>query len=138
MRVRVIFYNEGQEKILLIYREKAGRRYWVIPGGGVETGETLPEAAIREIKEELDWTITVADLNEFCQLEDLDRHEQYYLVKTIMITTPVIHGEELARSSSQNVYRPLWVSLKEIATIDLFPEELQPILLNLNKSNTSC
>lgn len=138
MRVRVIFYNEGQEKILLIYREKAGRRYWVIPGGGVEAGETLPEAALREIKEELDWTITVADLNEFCRLKDLDCHEQYYLVKTAMLITPVIHGEELAHSSSQNIYRPLWVPLKEIATIDLFPEELQPILLNLNKSNTSC
>jgi ADP-ribose pyrophosphatase YjhB (NUDIX family) len=40
-------------RILLIRQEKAGREYWLLPGGGVHPGETLVSALQRELAEEV-------------------------------------------------------------------------------------
>ena len=45
------------DEILLIQRIKGDRQYWVIPGGGIDEGETSLEAACRELREELELKI---------------------------------------------------------------------------------
>lgn len=48
---RVVLLNERDE-LCLFRHEHDGERYWIVPGGGVEPGETWEEAAIRELAEE--------------------------------------------------------------------------------------
>ena len=47
--VNVVVTN-AEGKILLIRRTDNGN--WALPGGGVDIGESLPQAAIRETREE--------------------------------------------------------------------------------------
>jgi ADP-ribose pyrophosphatase YjhB (NUDIX family) len=52
-RVRVAALIHWQNQILLCRHEKPGREYWLLPGGGVDGGETLVGALRRELGEEL-------------------------------------------------------------------------------------
>jgi 8-oxo-dGTP diphosphatase len=52
-RLRVSAILGWQGRILLCRQEKPGKAYWLLPGGGVDAGETLLEALRRELREEL-------------------------------------------------------------------------------------
>jgi ADP-ribose pyrophosphatase YjhB (NUDIX family) len=52
-RVRVSAILRWQERVLLCRHEKRGREAWLLPGGGVHSGESLIEALEREITEEV-------------------------------------------------------------------------------------
>ena len=45
----VFIYNDHS---LLLVKQKYGEQYWSLPGGVVELGESIDQAAIREVKEE--------------------------------------------------------------------------------------
>ncbi|MFL5925704.1 MAG: NUDIX domain-containing protein [Gaiellaceae bacterium] len=42
-----------QGRVLLCRQEKPDKEYWLLPGGGVDAGESLIEALRRELREEL-------------------------------------------------------------------------------------
>ena len=52
-RLRVSALLRWQDRILLCRQEKPGKEYWLLPGGGVDGGESLTEALQRELSEEL-------------------------------------------------------------------------------------
>lgn len=56
--------------MLLVEHEKNGRRYWLVPGGGVELGETLHESAAREVLEETGYTVDIGRLQVLCEAID--------------------------------------------------------------------
>jgi ADP-ribose pyrophosphatase YjhB (NUDIX family) len=52
-RIRVSALLRWNERILLCRHEKPGKEYWLLPGGGVNSGESLVDALRRELAEEV-------------------------------------------------------------------------------------
>ena len=48
----LVFVFRGSELLLIEKKRGQGKGYWNVPGGKLEPGETLRDAAIRECKEE--------------------------------------------------------------------------------------
>ena len=67
----IAVFREG--KALIATRTKApGAGVWSLPGGLVEAGETLEEAALRELKEEVDVEARIVGFNRHVQRVDRD------------------------------------------------------------------
>jgi len=52
-RIRVSAILRREDRILLIRQQKGDRDYWLLPGGGVNGGESLVDALRRELTEEV-------------------------------------------------------------------------------------
>ncbi|MGO8685922.1 MAG: NUDIX domain-containing protein [Candidatus Dormibacteria bacterium] len=74
-RLRVAVCLTAADRLLLVGQGKAGHRYWLLPGGGVERGETLVEAAHRELIEETGIDVAIGRLLIVCEaIEPGGRH----------------------------------------------------------------
>ncbi len=93
-----VLKNDGQEGIILIKRKNPPYG-WALPGGFVDYGETLEEAAIREAKEE-----TSLDIRLKCQMHtysDPDRDPRQHTITTVYIAQA--EGEPVARDDAQEI-----------------------------------
>jgi len=80
--VAVALFHPRKNKYLIVRRntKQSGAGNWEFPGGKVETGESLTDALVREIKEELDF-----EMNEK-SLKFVHTHQHQYPHKKIEIS----------------------------------------------------
>lgn len=123
-RVAAIVIKEG--KILLMRRRKAGREYFAIPGGRIESGETSEKAALRELKEETNLDAEIGSL--LFENEADGWHNHFYLAKNADGEAR-FGGEELERNSEDDHYELMWVELAKLPDANLLPKELKDRLV---------
>lgn len=116
----VIIYDE---KVLLIYREKEGRKYYVYPGGHLKTGETPEEGMKREILEETNLNIYDKEVKELVEVHaEGFALEKYYLVKLAKLNSQVFDTNP---EDSKEVSDLIWVSLSDAKNLEhLYPREI--------------
>jgi len=116
-----------ENKILLLRRIKDGKKYFVFPGGSVEKDESVEDALIRELKEEL---CVDAKIDRFLfdfyiapNPYEIGRTSHFFLVKEFS-GVPELGGPEKERMNKNNQYYPEWHNLSEALNCPtLYPEE---------------
>jgi len=98
-RIRVAPIVVRDHALLLVRHVKGDRTYWLLPGGGVDYGETLGEALLREIKEE---TNLDTELGELVMVNDSIPPDGHRHVVNLYFTARVTGGE-LRKGAESNL-----------------------------------
>jgi 8-oxo-dGTP diphosphatase len=102
--------HDADGRVLLIRRAHApSEGLWSLPGGRIEAGETPPEAAAREVREETGLRVDVGPLLATVEFGD-------YLVHDFAAT--VVGGSLAAGDDAAEVR---WCTPDEISTLDTSP-----------------
>jgi 8-oxo-dGTP diphosphatase len=131
IRVAAVVARDGA--LLLVRHQKPDRDpYWVLPGGRLEPGETIPECAEREISEETGLSARFAGLLYVSEFLREGRH-------TVDITVrmaPEGGGEamlgtdpEVALGSEPTLRELRWVGQDGLRRIELLPGSIKARLL---------
>jgi 8-oxo-dGTP diphosphatase len=131
--VRVGAVVEREEALLLVRHQKPDRDpYWVLPGGRLEPGETIPECASREVAEETGLTASFSGILYVSEFLREGRH-------TIdVVARMALEGDEEASLGSDPEVEPgteptltevRWVNVEELAEIQLLPPSIKERLL---------
>lgn len=114
---------EDQE-VYLMFRRKvledgSVKEYYVIPGGGIEEGETPEMAVIRELKEEFS-----VDTEIIKYLGTNEEADTYFFECRILNESPKLSGEELERFHENNYYEIKKMSIHTLDNLDLLYKDI--------------
>ncbi len=120
-KISVVFIIKQNNKFLFLKRAKTGTYdgYYMFPGGHVDKGETVLNAAVRELKEELNITVQPQDL-VLRLTETISTHINLFFEViryqgSIQNNEPQKHSEAVFLTPENNAIHPL--CLKEIKAI---------------------
>lgn len=130
-RARVIIIRNHH--IALIKRQRDGRIYYVIPGGGMEPGETPEQTAIRESREELGLHVVIDRL--LARVVFRGKEQFYFYGKVTGGHFGTGKGPEMTGKypPERGTYTPVWIPLKDVENINLFPPSIAELVSNAAK-----
>lgn len=133
MRIRAGIVLIKDNKVALIERHRAGLHYFVFPGGGVDEGESMEQAAIREALEELGVQVAIKEKVAEVQFGQNSR-QIYFLAEPISGEFGTGTGEEFIDPSPDDpesgVYIPIWMSIDELPRhTNVYPADVAKLVV---------
>jgi 8-oxo-dGTP diphosphatase len=102
----VLLFDEREENVLLVKNKGTGVSYYTLPGGAVEKGETLEEAAIREVKEETGLDVQLGGV--FTVSEAFFEERGHHAI--LFTFTGKIIGGEISISMPEEIEEVTWMN----------------------------
>lgn len=121
---------DGQRRVLLFrHAGTNGESFWGPPGGGLESGETFEQAALREACEELGLTCfnlkrVWERVTDFVYIDrPVHQHEWFFLIEGVL---PTVSSDVERVHSQEGIFEVRWWTIPEIESTSepVFPEEL--------------
>jgi ADP-ribose pyrophosphatase YjhB (NUDIX family) len=116
IRVGVLICRDAE--VLLVRHEKGGHSYWLVPGGGVDAGETMVEAAARELLEETGLEVAVGRLLLVCEAID-PKPGGRHIVNAVFSGT--VRSGTLVVGVDKALRDARWQPLDALADLEMFP-----------------
>jgi len=131
VKIRAVGIVIKDGKILVMHRIRNGEEFYVLPGGGVEIGETVEEAVVRELLEETTLQIKI-DRLLYHHIYD-NGSEQFFYLCDYISGDPQLGDSEEAREmevSNINFYKPIWYETEDLPLLLLYPIEIRDLIID--------
>lgn len=127
--VRAIIIKD--DKLVVMHRNKFGKEYYTLIGGGVDAGEDRDQALWREVAEETCMQIANP------RLVIIENDDKFYGPQYVYVCDWVSGEPKLApdcdeasiNELGQNVYTPMWLPLDKLDEVPFVSKPLQAALL---------
>lgn len=127
---RAIIFKDNQ--LLVIKRNKFGKHYFTLPGGGIAMGETPEQALRREIFEETGFQLGGARL-VFTEEAGEIFGTQYIYLADYPGGEPALRPEATEtkiNALGQNIYEPAWLPIDDLENSSFVSDRLKHAILN--------
>lgn len=128
--VRAIIFQHG--KLLVMFRNKHGHKFYTLVGGQVDEGEPLVQTLIREVREETGLTVSAAS-EVFYEKHKPPFNDQHVFLCEIEPSDSVkiqeFSEEALLNRLGANIHEPLWVDLNTFERIPFRTTQLHAAIL---------
>ena len=117
-------------KMLAIKINDGKEEWYIMPGGGQDAEELLPEAVCREVAEEMGLQVEVKDLAFV--IEGL-HGEQFHRVDLVFLCEYIGKAENAVLQSDTNQVGYDWLDIETLNTTPLYPSKLRRQIMNLHE-----
>ncbi len=116
-RLRVGVLVRREDNILLVCHRKGDRRYWMLPGGGLQWGETLAVCGEREVREETGLQVEAGRL--LFVTETIDPSGNRHIINMVLFAT-YQYGN--IRCPTEEIIDTVeWFPIRDLPAAKLFP-----------------
>ena len=119
--VGAIILSEADEVLCALRSpEMSLPNYWEFPGGKIEVGESIQEAVIREIKEELNCEIEAFDI-----FNDYTHEYEHIFVNLITVMCKLVNGIPTASEPAELK----WIPKQDLKSLHWAPADIPAVEL---------
>lgn len=118
------------DKMLAIKVNDGKEEWYIMPGGGQDVEELLPDTVCREVAEELGLLVEVKNL--VFVIEGV-HGEQFHRVDLVFLCEYISEIENSVLQTDTNQVGYDWLDIKTLNTIPLYPSKLRRQIMNLHE-----
>jgi acetyl-CoA carboxylase carboxyl transferase subunit beta len=123
--VAVLCKSADERSLLMVLQGYSGEEpSWAVPGGSIEPGETLAQAAIREVKEETG--LEVRTVHPYAVVEGVKEYGAY---RVHYFQADVMGGEAEAGDLDGLIHRVAWVPADRLPDLRFSHEDQRQVLM---------
>jgi len=120
------------DQLLVMYRNKFGKEYYTLVGGGLDVNESAEQAMLRELREESCLTVANPRLVITEDAGPMYGLQHIFLCDYQSGEPHLAVDSEEARINAlgQNIHEPMWLPIKELEGVPFRSEKLKRVLLD--------
>ncbi|MBU1199506.1 MAG: NUDIX hydrolase [Nanoarchaeota archaeon] len=122
IRVSVLLFQ--QNKLLVVNMKRKNSNIHVLPGGGLEKGESIFEAGIREVKEETNLKISISKIAYIKELYNDTIEAIDIILLGEIIDGNLQKGHDPEHEKDQVLHKVKWIEVEKLSLLDFHPKQL--------------